>query len=344
MKYQKTFFIVLFLGACALLGYIFSPFFGVILLGVVSGIALEPLFMWFRRVCKIGPSFAAFCTVTLVIVAIGVTISLVGTQLVSQAQNVYRNTVSGDVYKIDDVSNYINTLIHPFSDSYTVDLKKYVNPTISFIAQNVGGIVSGTASIIVKFFLWVVTLYFVLKDGRALKSALAKLSPLEDKYDDKLFQHIATSARSIVQGVFFVALVQGFFVGLGLWFVGIEDALFWGLVAAITAPIPLLGTSVIMIPSVVYLVVTSQFFLAGFLAIWGLTTVGLVDNILTPYFYAKGTEIHPLILLFAILGGLTVFGVIGFIIGPLVATIVLTLTSLYQEIVFEKKTTFSESV
>lgn len=337
MNSQKFFFLTLFLTAFGILGYIFSPFFAVILLGVVAGIALEPLFLWFKKTFKFGPSLAAFASVFAVLIIISGTVGLIGTQLVSQAENVYSNVVTGNQYEIDDASDYINNLIRPFHADYNIDLKKYISPVISFIAQNVGNVVSGTASVIFKFFLWLVTLYFVLKDGRKIKSLLTKLSPLQDVHDDKLFQHIAASARSIVRGVFFVALIQGCFVGLGLWFVGIENAIFWGLIAAIAAPIPLLGTSVIMVPSIVYLFITAQFVPALILTVWGLTAVGLVDNVLTPYFYSKGTEIHPLILLFAILGGLAVFGAVGFIVGPLIATIALTLTSLYQEIVLEEK-------
>lgn len=337
MHSQKIFFVSLFLCAFGLLAYVFSPFFAVILLGVVAGIALEPLFLWVRNSLKLGPSLAAFFSVLTVLVVLVATASLVGTQLTKQAQNIYQDIVTGDQYQIDNMSHYLNNLIRPFNKSdYVVDLQKYVNPIISFVAQNVGVILSGTASIIFKFFLWIVTLYFVLKDGRKIKSLLVKLSPLKNEHDDKLFQHFAASARSIVKGVFLVAIIQGFFVGLGLWFVGIENALFWGLVAAIAAPIPLLGTSVIMIPSIAYLLITAQFVPAFILAAWGLTAVGLIDNILAPYFYSKGTEIHPLILLFSILGGLVVFGPIGFIVGPLVATIALTLTSLYQEIVLEE--------
>lgn len=337
MHYQKIFFVSLFLCAFGLLAYVFSPFFAVILLGVVAGIALEPLFLWVRSSLKLGPSLAAFFSVLTVLVVLVATASLVGTQLTKQAQNIYQDIVTGDQYQIDNMSHYLNNLIRPFNKSdYVVDLQKYVNPIISFVAQNVGVILSGTASIVFKFFLWIVTLYFVLKDGRKIKSLLVKLSPLKNEHDDKLFQHFAASARSIVKGVFLVAIIQGFFVGLGLWFVGIENALFWGLVAAIAAPIPLLGTSVIMIPSIAYLLIMAQFVPAFILAAWGLTAVGLIDNILAPYFYSKGTEIHPLILLFSILGGLVVFGPIGFIVGPLVATIALTLTSLYQEIVLEE--------
>lgn len=336
MRSQKIFFVSLFLCAFGLLAYVFSPFFAVILLGVVAGIALEPLFLWTRNVFKIGPSSAALLTVFVVLAVLVTTASLVGTQLTNQAQNIYQSMISGNQYQINDMSDYLNNLIRPFNTNYVIDLQKYINPVISFVAQNVGTILSGTASIIFKFFLWVVTLYFVLKDGRKIKSLLVKLSPLKNEHDDRLFQHFAASAHSIARGVFLVAIVQGFFVGLGLWFVGIENAVFWGLVAAIAAPIPLLGTSVIMIPSVVYLLITAQFVPALILTVWGVTAVGLIDNVLTPYFYSKGTEIHPLILLFSILGGIAVFGPIGFIVGPLVATIALTLTSLYQEIVLEE--------
>lgn len=339
MNPQKIFFLSLFLIAFGFLGYIFSPFLGVILLAIVTGIAVEPVSVRIKNTLKVSSASASLATVFLVLVVIGLTVGLIGTQLTNQAQNVYQNIVSGNQYEIDDVSDYLNNLIRPVYANVSIDLRVYINPVVSFVAQNVGGIVSGTASIIFKFLLWLVTLYFVLKDGRSIKTILARISPLKDIHDNKLFSHIASAARSIVKGVFFVALIQGVFVGLGLWFVGIQDALFWGLIAALAAPIPLLGTSVVMVPSVSYLILSSQFVPAIVLTAWGITVVGLVDNVLTPYFYSKGTEIHPLILLFSILGGIALFGAIGFIIGPLIATIALTLTSLYQEIVLEERTT-----
>lgn len=335
---QKIFFLVLFLGIFGLLGYIFTPFFAVILLGIVAGIALEPFYIWLHKKIKLNPSLSAALVVFVVFLCLTLIGTLIGSQLKDQAQAVYQKVINGGDYQMTDASTYINNLIRPLNEEYNVDLKKYVSPVVSFVSQNVADIVSGTTSVVFKFFLWVLTLYFVLKDGRKVKTLITRISPLKDDHDNRLFQRIAEAARSIVRGLFLVALVQGFLVGLGLWFVGIENYILWGLIAALAAPIPLLGTSVIMVPSVIYLVITAQIVPAIILTLWGVMAVGLVDNILTPYVYSKGTSIHPIILLFSILGGLIIFGPVGFIVGPLVATIAITLVSLYQEIVLEEAT------
>lgn len=337
MNLQKLFFLTLFVAVIGVFGYILSPFLGVILLAIISAIAIEPVYLSIKRRFKVKDSFAAFCTVSGLLVIVALLFVVVGSQLVDQARSVQERFVSGNEYQLDDISNYIHGIIHPWYPDVTIDLQKYIDPIVSFVAQNVGSVVSGTASLVFKFFLWVVTVYFVLTDGRTLQRLMTRLSPLDDRHDALLFSHFASAARSIVKGLFFIALVQGVLVGLGLWIVGINDALFWGLIAALAAPIPLLGTSVVMVPSVIYLIVTSQFIPAFILIVWGVTIVGLVDNVLTPYFYSKGTEIHPLVLLFSILGGLAMFGALGFIIGPLVATIAFTLVTLYQEIVLSEK-------
>ena len=339
MNTQKFFFLTLFLGVSALCAYIFSPFFAVILLGIVAGIALEPLYTWLQKKLKLGPTSAAGTTLFIVLAILTLATSLVGTQLTQQAQSVYNEAIAGKGYGIDSVSEYINTLVQRFDSSLVIDIQKYLTPVVSFVAQNIGFLVSSTAAIIFKFFLWLVTTYFVLKDGRKIKALLTRLSPLKDAHDNQLFMHIASASRSIVRGVFFVAIIQGVLVGTGLWLTGIENALFWGLIAAIAAPIPLLGTSIILIPSIVYLFVIGNSIAALILLVWGIVVVGLIDNVLTPYFYSKGTEIHPLILLFSILGGIALFGAIGFIVGPLVATITVTLITLYQEIVLEERVT-----
>lgn len=336
MKSQKIFFLTFFLATIALLAYIFMPFFTVIILGMVAASALLPLHAKIKQYIPRHPSVAAFATVACVVITIGLLVLLLGTQLANQAQNVYTKVVANTDYDVKTFSETINNFIAPYSRGYTIDIQKYVNPVISFIAQNVGSVLSGTASVVFKFVLWLVTIYFILRDGSHLKTLLKKLSPLEEVHDERIINQMLASAQSIARGVFFVALIQGFLVGLGLFIVGIGDAVFWGLVAAIAAPIPLLGTSIILLPSIAYLIITTQFTEAIILVVWGAVAVGLVDNILAPYFYSRGTEIHALILLFSILGGLSLFGAIGFIVGPLVATITITLIDLYQEIVLDE--------
>ncbi len=336
MKPQKTFFLTFFLATVALLVYIFLPFFAVIILGMVAASALIPFHTKVKKYFPKAPSFAAAITVSIVVVVIGCIVLLLGAQLTSQAQNVYTKVVLNADYDAFALSEKVNTFIAPYAHGYTIDIQKYINPIVSFVAQNVGSVLSGTASIIFKSILWIVTVYFILRDGALFKKLLKKLSPLEDAHDERIIGQLIASAQSIARGVFFIALVQGFLVGLGLSIVGIEDAIFWGLVAAIAAPIPLLGTSIILLPSIIYLFITAQFTQAIILLVWGIVAVGLIDNVLATHFYSQGTEVHPLILLFSILGGLSVFGAIGFIVGPLVATITMTLIDLYQEIVLDE--------
>ena len=337
---QKIFFLFLFLISIGLFAYTLTPFFAVIILGCVASAALKPLHVRLARYFKGRESLVAGTVVLTLALFIFTVITLLGAQLANQAQNIYSEiTKNQTIYGLDLFSDKINEFIEPYTQGYvfTIEIEKYIRPVVSFIAENIGGILSGTASVIFKFFLWLITIYFILRDGDKLQKILHKLSPLKDEYDTRIIERGSIASRSIVNGIFLIALAQGFLVGLGLFVVGIQNAVFWGFVAAISAAIPLLGTSLILIPAVLYLIATSQFGMAALLLVWGVVIVGTVDNILLPYLYSQGTEIHALILLFSILGGLAMFGPIGFILGPLISTLALTLIDLYQEIVLEEK-------
>ncbi len=340
MTSQKIFFLLLFLLSIGLFAYTLTPFFAVIVLGFVASAALRPAYVRLVQYYKGRESLAAGTIILVLIISIFSVIGLLGAQLANQAQNVYEEiTQNSTMYSLNVFSDQVNEFIAPYTPGYTftIEIEKYVRPVISFVAENIGSVLSGTASVIFKFFLWLVTIYFILRDGDKLQKIIHKLSPLKDEYDTRIIERASLASQSIVKGIFLIALVQGFLVGLGLFVVGIENAVFWGFVAAISAPIPLLGTSVILIPSIIYLIVTSQFGMAALLIAWGGVVVGTIDNVLTPYLYSRGTEIHALILLFSILGGLAMFGPIGFIVGPLISTLALTLIDLYQEIVLEEK-------
>jgi predicted PurR-regulated permease PerM len=182
-----------------------------------------------------------------------------------------------------------------------------------------------------------ITLYFFLKDGRKFLDYIIRLSPLDDVYDLKIFNRVGSMMTSVVRGVLLIAIVQAFLVGIGFYIFGVPNAVLWGTVTVVASLLPFIGTGLVVFPGVLYLLITGNLFAAIGLAIWGTFLVGLIDNLLMPLLYSKSTKVHPIIILFAVLGGIYAFGPLGFLVGPMAVSFFIAILEIYKEYMIPKK-------
>ena len=173
-------------------------------------------------------------------------------------------------------------------------------------------------------------LFYLLRDGRKLKNDIVMLSPLADNYDEKIFLKLRQAIRSIVLGSLVVGLVQGILTGIGFYLFGVPNPALWGSFAVIAALIPGIGTSLVIVPGIIYLFFVTSHLQALGMFIWGLVAVGLVDNFLGPMLVNRGVRVHPFLILLSVIGGLAYFGPIGFIAGPLVVALLVALLEIYK--------------
>jgi len=155
------------------------------------------------------------------------------------------------------------------------------------------------------------------------------VSPLPDKDDEKIFKRLAQSIRSVATGTILIALLQGVLTAVGLSIFGFDRAILWGAVAFFGALIPSVGTSIVWVPAILYSVFQGDFLVAIGASIWGVLAVGLIDNLLGPYLMSRGNNLHPFIILIAVLGGISLFGPIGLIVGPVIVTLFRVLLEIY---------------
>jgi predicted PurR-regulated permease PerM len=165
---------------------------------------------------------------------------------------------------------------------------------------------------------------------------LKVLSPLPDKYDSRVIQRLHDAINSVVRGALLIALIQGIVSGVGLSIFGVPNAVLWGSLAVIAALIPYVGTAAVITPAVVYLFLIDRTGAAIGLAIWGVVAVGLMDNFLGPRLVNRGIKLHPVVILLAVLGGLVFFGPLGYILGPLVVSLLFALLDIYPLLVRPK--------
>jgi predicted PurR-regulated permease PerM len=154
--------------------------------------------------------------------------------------------------------------------------------------------------------------------------------PISEKYRSELLKKLSRLSYGIIYGIFGASLIQGFLLGIGFYILGIDNAAFWGAIAALLSPIPYIGSSIIWLPVVISLLLSGHWISSLFLLIWGSLIVGLADNIVKPYLIGSSTALHPLAVLVTLLGGAFVFGIKGIIFGPFVLTLTLAFLHIYS--------------
>lgn len=355
MKYQHTFYISLLLVVIVLTTLIFWPFLIVLLLSAVLAIILDPVQKTLLPKLK-SKGLTAVVTMLLLIALVGAPLWFLGNQIVTEAQNLYAH-LSGPTQTIDaqglvheesapDIAGTadlatqkVESFVQNYIPGFKLDTRQYLAGFSSWVVNRLGGLFSGTLDLGLKFFLFLIALFYFLRDGEQFKRNWKTISPFTDDKDKKIERAISNSVRSVLLGSVVVAIVQGILSSIGFLIFGVPNAILWGTVAGLAALIPGLGTGIVSLPIVIYL-----FFygtgLGGFAwlgqLIWSVVFVGLVDNVLAPFVINKGINIHPLLILFSILGGLQFFGPEGFILGPLVVSLLFALMRLYDEEIITK--------
>ncbi|NND68271.1 MAG: AI-2E family transporter [Halioglobus sp.] len=189
-------------------------------------------------------------------------------------------------------------------------------------------IMGSVTAFFVNFMLLLFVLFFVLRDHDRMIAFMRDALPLSRSQEDVLFREVREVSKSALLGSLLTALTQGIVGGFGLWLAGFPG-LFWGAVMAFTSLVPLVGTALVWVPAAAYLVLTGEYGWALFLVTWGVVVVGSIDNFLRPMFM-QGASMNTVVVFFAIIGGLQVFGLMGLIYGPLIFSITLVLFRLYE--------------
>lgn len=199
----------------------------------------------------------------------------------------------------------------------------------SFVINNLGAATSGTLNLILQLFVMLYAVYFFLLDGPAILGRILYYTPLKEEDERELVDQFVSVTRATIKGSILVGLIQGALAGSAFFVLGLPGAAFWSTVMAVLSIIPVLGSGIVWAPASIILVLTGRAVAGLGLALWGLVVVGLVDNFLRPRFVGRDTKMHDLLVLLSTFGGLAMFGVVGFMIGPIIGALFLTVWRLY---------------
>ena len=325
---------------------ILSPFLKAITWAAILAVVFYPAYAWLLKLFR-GRATAAALTIivliTLIIVLPGLQfISFLSDEAVDLVKSV-ASLVNGEGIEIWRQKPWVQELLRWWdklgvqleSFDFKVDWKGLLlqgaQLSSGVLVSQATGIAQNIFLFLANFVIVLLTLFFFLRDGADFCYRLRRLLPMDHEHQERLFRNIFDSMSAVVHGSLVVAMVQGFLAGLAYWVLGVPYAVLWGVVTAFAALLPVGGTTVVSVPAAIYLFLEGQT-VRGFLLLgWCLGVVVMIDNILKPILIGTRLRLPMLVLFFGILGGLSVFGALGLILGPVLFALLAALFDLYLE-------------
>jgi predicted PurR-regulated permease PerM len=326
--------LLLVVGVSLLFGWILWPFSGAILWAVVLATLFSPLYQRLLATMPRWPNSAALLTLLIIVVMVILPLVFVTSLLLQEAADAYKAFQSGEItigaglqQAREALPGWVTRLLDRLRAPDLAGLRERLSTLVMesgrFLAGQAINLGQGTINVVIGFFVMLYLLYFLLRDGRPLMRRIGAAVPLRAGHKAELAQQFAVTIRATVKGTLVVAVVQGALGGLIFWFLGIRAPLVWAACMAVLSLLPVVGTGLVWAPVAIYLVISGEVWQGLLLIAYGVLVIGLVDNILRPILVGKDTHIPDYVVLIATFGGISVFGVNGFVIGPVVAAMFL---------------------
>jgi len=327
--------LVLFISAL-FLSMIRQFLMAIFLAGIFSALAY-PLYKrlekWFGGLRVL----ASLCTLVLIVLVIilplGALTGIVTAQAIKVGQAV-KPWVERQLSEPDAISNLIQSLpyidnIEPYRNQIFQKAGEAVGALSGFLIGRLQSVTYGTVNFLFMLFIMLYTMVFFLMDGDKLINKMLYYLPLEEPDERRRLDKFTSVTRATLKGTAVIGVIQGLLGGIAFAVVGIPSAVFWGTIMAVLSFIPGIGSALVWVPAVIILAVSGSFIKAIGLGIFCAAVVGSIDNFLRPILVGKDTQMHELMILFGTLGGIVMFGVLGVIIGPIIAALFVTVWEIY---------------
>ncbi len=308
--------------------FMLKPFLISILLGVFLAFLFMPLYLWLVKKTN-SKNIPAYILCILLIGAIILSFWILTPLFINQSIRVYLAVQQVDF--ITPLQKIFPGVFESgeFSTEFASILKSFVTKTANYAVNSFSGIILNSPTLLLQSLVVFFTFFFVLRDRDELFIYLKSLLPFSPEIEKKLFQQTREITFSILYGQIIVGVIQGAIAGLGFFLFGVPNAMLMTLLATIAGVLPVIGTTVIWIPVGVYLFASGNIFSAIGVTVFGLLSSG-IDNIIKPIIVSKRTQMHSALILFGMVGGIFLFGVSGFILGPLILAYLLIITEIYR--------------
>ncbi len=337
--HSKTLLLLLALVTLAF-GWILLPFFGAIFWGTVLAIMFTPFHRRIQRKLPKRPILAALSTLAICLILVILPMILIAINLAQEGTALYQKLASGEIDVRANLQQLFTALpqwLHDIMGRFGLDSIATLQARLSdaavqgskLIATNVLNISLNAFDFLVSFFIMLYLLFFLLMDGAALAARIQRAIPLSTEHKRHLFDKFATVIRATVKGNFLVAAAQGAMGGLAFWMLGVQGPLLWAVVMAFLSLLPAVGAALIWAPVALYFLITGAIWKAAILTAFGVLVIGMIDNVLRPILVGKDIKMPDYLVLISTIGGMAIFGLNGFVIGPVVAALFIALWDLF---------------
>jgi predicted PurR-regulated permease PerM len=339
---DRTFLLLLVL-VTLLFIWVLLPLSGAILWAMLLAIVFAQPYRWLLERMPRWRNIAALFMLLVIVLMVILPLLMITASLLQEASSLYESYRSGEFKFRADF-----TKIRSVLPEWTVGLLNHFELTglsavqerfaaaltkgVQFLAGHALTIGQSTMDFVIGFFVMLYLLFFLLRDGDGLVRVIIHATPISPKQQRALFSKFTATVRATVKGDIIVALVQGMLGGLMFWFLEIRAAVLWGVVMAVLALLPIVGSALVWAPVAVYLLLTGFIWQGILLFAYGALVISLIDNVFRPILIGQDIRMPSYMVLISTLGGLSIFGVNGFVIGPVVAAMFIAAWDIFSEL------------
>jgi predicted PurR-regulated permease PerM len=344
---DKT-FLLLVIVVSAAFAWVLWPFYGAILWGTITAIVFVPLYRWVFKLLPQRRNLAAGTTVLIIIVMVILPLTLITMALLQEASSVYQSIESGQLnfdryfqQVFEALPAWAANLLARFGltnlDAVQQKLSLGLTAGSQFLTTQIINVGQNTFNFVVSLILMLYLLFFLLRDGKELLRSIRDAIPLHADQKRALFEKFTVVIRATVKGNIVVAIAQGALGGLIFWTLGIHAPLLWAVLMAFLSLVPAVGAGLVWLPVAIYFLITGATWQGMVLIAYGVLVISVVDNILRPILVGKDTKLPDYVVLISTLGGISVFGINGFVLGPVIAAMFMAIWHIFALKVGDEK-------
>jgi len=321
-QYSKYFFIVFFILILILSYLLVKPFISAILTAIFLAYVFYPIYSRLNGKLK-RKNLSSLLMVILIILLIFIPLLFSINAIVREVINVYGTQINYDIIP-DSLVSYFEK----------INLKIYINNLVdqfvSYVTKNIPNLFLFLPNKILDVVISIFIMFFLFRDGKEIINWLEGLVPLSKEQKKKFIDKFNNMSSAVIYGYLLTAFAQGLIGGLGFWLLGISNPILWGTIIMIFGLIPFIGAVFVWLPLGIYQLLIGNVWGGLGVLIFGALIISLIDNFLKPKLISKKTDVHPIVILLGIIGGLKLFGFIGLFVGPIVLSMLIVFLELYK--------------
>jgi predicted PurR-regulated permease PerM len=338
LKVQTTLFFAIMLIVTIAFFYIMKPFIYALFWAVVLAGLFMPVYKKVEKKLH-RPTVSAAIVLVLICLIFILPLVFIASLLLKESMDIYQGISNGN----SQINVYIQKLTelikhNPYKDSLNLDDAAFAENIMDlsksvagYFFSNLKSFTQNMLQFIAQLGVMLYALFYFIRDGEKFLETILRLLPLEHDRDRILLNHFKKTANSTLKVTLIIGGIQGTLGGLLFLFTGIQGAILWGIMMIITAVIPVVGCALVWAPAGIFMIITGNLWTGIFILAFGSLVISMVDHFLRPILLGNDVSMHPLLIFLSTIGGIIVFGFTGFIIGPIIMSLVVAVWSMYEE-------------